>query len=117
MTDLDKALAAAREALAIDVPADHAARVTTAALATAQTAPSHAPRTWWSTALPIAWRAAALVDAAAIAVVVWLAVRAPEVPSPRPAAPDPVGAILDDETAALLARALRLPSPAPEVAP
>jgi len=113
MTDpVDDALATAREAMAITVPDGAADRAVAAALA----APAPPARTWWSAALPIAWRAAAIVDLAAIAaVVIALALRssAPHHPAPRR---DPVDSLLSDETSAVLERALRL-SPRAEALP
>lgn len=111
-TDLDRALSAARDAMAIAVPDGAAARAAAAALA----APAPPRASWWAAALPIVWRAAAIVDAAALVALIVVAVRGSEPAHPRQPPPDAVDTLLADETTAVLERALRL-SPATETSP
>lgn len=108
---VDEALAAARAAMAITVPDGAADRAVAAALA----APPAPTQTWWSAALPILWRAAAIVDVAAIAAVII----ALALPGPAPHAappPSPEDTLFTAETDAVLAQALRL-TPNPEPTP
>jgi hypothetical protein len=110
---VDDALAAARQAMAITVPDGAADRAIAAALA----APAQPRATWWSAAFPILWRAAAIVDVAAIAaVIIALALPGPAPAPQRPATPSPEDALFADETSAVLAQALRL-SPNQEQTP
>lgn len=96
----ERALDVARQDLAIEPPAGHAARVARAALA-APAAPRPWPRPWWDLALPVAWRAALAANLVGAAVLAWALLR------DRPAPRDELD-VLDAEASEMLTRALGL---------
>ncbi|MEZ4368146.1 MAG: hypothetical protein R2939_17975 [Kofleriaceae bacterium] len=110
-----EALAIARHELAVTVPTAQVDRIVAAALADGPPRPV----AWWDLALPIAWRAAAVLNLAGVIAVAWLATRETAAPPPRSAPASAATALdvdlmLTRETEAMLARSLGLGA---EVAP
>ncbi len=91
----ERALVLARELFAIEVPDDHAERVARAALA----APPPMEVSWSALALPIAWRAAAVLNVAGAIALVWMMSHDPE-PAAQPGsqAPEPASSARDGAT-------------------
>lgn len=106
----DSALTVARQHLAVTVPSAQVDRIVAAALA----AGTPLPAPWWDLALPIAWRAAAALNVAAVVALAYLAIRPPAPPSAtRLPTPIDVEDLLTHEADAMLVRALGLEEVAP----
>lgn len=98
---VERALAVARRTHAAPVPAGLADRVARGALAAG---PAH--DSWWTLALPIAWRSALALNA--VALLAWVLLR-----SAPPATPGIVEQMVDAEVDAMLSRTLGVREVAP----
>jgi hypothetical protein len=94
----DRVIALARASLAIEIPAGHAARVVRGALSAS--AVREPP--WWELALPIAWRAAVVLNVAGAIALSWMLARGAPTSSTIVTADTDADSALDDEISLIL---------------